>query len=101
MKTIFNFSVIYILLGVVISIIAGSSSGFGVAILVIIYMFPAYLAHSRGHRNGDSIATLNLLLGWTILGWIFALIWAQNDFDEKRAKDTPYDMFKRYLRNRD
>ncbi len=61
-------------------------------------MFPAYLAHSRGHRNSDSIATFNLFLGWTLIGWISALIWAQNDFDRSRQKETPYQMLKPYIK---
>ena len=100
MKELFNFSVIFAILAIVLSIFMGSS-GVGAAFLISIYMFPAYLAQSRGHRNGDSIGTMNLFLGWTIIGWIACLIWAQNDFDESRSKDTPYDMFKRYLDGRD
>ena len=100
MKELFNFSVIFAILAIVLSIFMGSS-GVGAAFLISIYMFPAYLAQSRGHRNGDSIGTMNLFLGWTVIGWIACLIWAQNDFDESRSKDTPYDMFKRYLDGRD
>lgn len=99
MKTLFNLVVTYAILAIVLSLFMGSA-GPGAALLISMYMFPAYLAHSRGHRNGDSIATMNLFLGWTLLGWIACLIWAQNDFDETRAKDTPYDMFKRFLRDR-
>ena len=61
-------------------------------------MFPVYFAHSRGHRNSDSIATFNLFLGWTFIGWIAALIWAQNDFDRSMLNETPYSIAKPYLK---
>ncbi|WP_277226774.1 superinfection immunity protein [Hymenobacter sp. YC55] len=40
----------------------------------LLYFIPAIVA--KGKRNATSILVLNLLLGWTILGWIAALIWA-------------------------
>tara|TARA_B100000674_G_C37200302_1_gene628008 strand:+ start:309 stop:473 length:165 start_codon:yes stop_codon:yes gene_type:complete len=45
MKELFNFSVIFAILAVVLSIFMGSS-GVGAAFLISIYMFPAYLAQS-------------------------------------------------------
>lgn len=36
------------------------------------------------HRNSGSIFILNLLLGWTFIGWVAALIWAfSNDKPQK------------------
>jgi hypothetical protein len=46
------------------------------AICLAIYFFPTAVAGSRGHRNTLAIFILNLLLGWLILGWIGALVWA-------------------------
>ncbi len=43
--------------------------------LCIIYFVPVLLAHDRKHKNVAAIGILNLLLGWTIIGWIIALIW--------------------------
>ncbi|MDR7370651.1 superinfection immunity protein [Flavobacterium aquidurense] len=40
------------------------------------YFFPSYLC--RNHQNPIPISVLNLFLGWTIIGWICALIWALN-----------------------
>jgi hypothetical protein len=34
------------------------------------------IAASRGHPNTIAIAALNILLGWTMLGWIASLVWA-------------------------
>jgi hypothetical protein len=47
-----------------------------VAVLGCIYFLPAFVAGVRDHHNWGAILVLNLLLGWTILGWIIALVWA-------------------------
>lgn len=44
--------------------------------LLIIYCAPAIVAAQRDHHNRQAILVLNLLLGWTLIGWIGALIWA-------------------------
>ena len=40
----------------------------------VIYFIPAIVAWNRMGFNG--IFVLNLILGWTLLGWVAALIWA-------------------------
>jgi hypothetical protein len=45
-------------------------------IFVAIYGLPAIVAAIRHHPNQNAIFILNLLLGWTILGWIAALVWS-------------------------
>jgi uncharacterized membrane protein YqaE (UPF0057 family) len=45
-------------------------------LLVLSYMLPALVATTRGVRRPAGLILLNLLLGWTILGWVGALIWA-------------------------
>src|SRR5882672_459421 len=44
--------------------------------VVVFYLLPALVASVRKHHHGPAIFTLNLLLGWTVLGWILALVWA-------------------------
>lgn len=41
-----------------------------------IYLIPAMLAEYRHHRQRIAIAILNILLGWTFIGWVAALVWA-------------------------
>ncbi|WP_329743499.1 superinfection immunity protein [Dyella sp. A6] len=41
-----------------------------------IYFLPAIVATSRKHPNATAICVLDLLLGWTLLGWVIALVWA-------------------------
>jgi hypothetical protein len=40
------------------------------------YFLPTIVAWLRYHRQAVAIFVLNLLLGWTVLGWIAALVWA-------------------------
>ena len=45
-----------------------------VAILTVGYMLPWAIAATRGKINSGAIFWLNLLLGWTVVGWIIALV---------------------------
>lgn len=51
-------------------------AGTFVAALVFAYFVPAIVAIHRKHNNAVSIFLVNLLLGWTFIGWIGALVWA-------------------------
>jgi hypothetical protein len=42
----------------------------------LIYFLPSIIALLRGHLSTFAIFLLNLLLGWTLIGWIIALIWS-------------------------
>lgn len=45
-------------------------------IILSIYFLPTLVGAIRGHRQTLAIFMTNLLLGWTALGWVAALIWA-------------------------
>lgn len=47
-----------------------------VAIALWLTFLPTFIAYRREHLNRVPILLLNLFLGWTVLGWIGALIWA-------------------------
>lgn len=47
-----------------------------VLIGVVIYFLPTANAYSRKHRSAGGIFLLNLFLGWTLLGWIAAVVWS-------------------------
>ncbi len=40
------------------------------------YYLPAVIAKQRDANNVGVIFRINLLFGWTVLGWIAAFIWA-------------------------
>ncbi len=60
---------------------------FGFMILIILgvlYFLPTIVANLTNKRNTAAIAMLNLLLGWTVVGWIVCLVWALTiDKEEK------------------
>lgn len=47
-----------------------------VAICTLGYMLPWAIAATRGKSNTAAIGWLNLLLGWTGVGWLVALVMA-------------------------
>jgi len=50
--------------------------GFG----FLMYFLPTIIAAVRSKRDTLAIFLLNLFLGWSVIGWIVALIWAaKND----------------------
>ena len=46
------------------------------SILILGYFIPTAIAYKRAHPKAISIIVLNLLLGWTLIGWVAALTWA-------------------------
>ncbi len=44
--------------------------------LFAMYWLPALIAIVRQTPSALGIAMLNFFLGWTVIGWILALIWA-------------------------
>jgi uncharacterized membrane protein YqaE (UPF0057 family) len=49
-------------------------------LLIIVYFIPSFLA--IGKKHGLGIFLLNLFLGWTLLGWLGALIWSVSSPDK-------------------
>jgi hypothetical protein len=47
-----------------------------VFICVFVYFIPSIHAKNRRHPNLKSIFLLNIFLGWTLIGWVVALVWA-------------------------
>lgn len=45
-------------------------------VLLVIYFVPSIVASERKKRNTSAIIALNLFLGWTLVGWVVALVWA-------------------------
>lgn len=41
-----------------------------------LYLLPTAEAWLRRHPNTAAVAALNVLLGWTLIGWVVALVWA-------------------------
>ena len=47
-----------------------------VILIVAIYMLPTLIAYGRDHPRRSTIGLVNVLFGWTLLGWLVAFVWA-------------------------
>lgn len=47
-------------------------------VVILVYFLPALLG--RHKPDATAIATINLILGWTLIGWIVALVMATREF---------------------
>jgi hypothetical protein len=59
-------------------------------ILLPIYFLPSIIAGARSKVNGTAgVVLLNLFLGWTLIGWVGAFIWA---FTGRTAADEAREL---------
>lgn len=67
--------------------------GVGIAVLFIaalLYFLPFFIANARRHPQQGSIFFINLIVGWTLIGWLAALIWSVTGQPEtKKGDPTP------------
>lgn len=46
-------------------------------VLLPLYLLPSIVAAARNKSNGTAgVVLLNIFLGWTLIGWVGAFIWA-------------------------
>ena len=53
-------------------------------VTVLLYFMPTLNARSRAHPSLPSIFLVNLLLGWTLIGWLVAIMWSTSGPDSSR-----------------
>lgn len=47
----------------------------------VMYFLPSIIGLARNKRDLLAIFLVNLFLGWSVIGWIVALVWAaKNDY---------------------
>jgi Superinfection immunity protein len=59
-----------------------------VPLFLIAYFIPFFIATGRKHRFSTAIGLINLLLGWTFIGWLAAIIWAVNRDVREQGEDS-------------
>jgi len=69
-----------------------------VTAVTLLYTLPWAIAATRGKANLDTIVLVNVLLGWTIVGWWIALVMSVLDHKVRLvpASQTPYGYPPRY-----
>ena len=82
MKTNSGEMVLYVVIGVIVL----------VAVLYV-HFLPTIIAYRRRHPSRTAILLLNLIFGWTLIGWVVALLWALAGYDAQRdaARFRIYD----------
>jgi len=58
------------------------------AVGIVVYFIPNWIASARKHHNANAIFMTNLLLGWTVIGWVASLIWALTAVKAEPSKST-------------
>lgn len=61
-----------------------------VIVSIPLYFLPALVAVHRGHSNILAIFLINLFLGWLLVGWVAALVWAVVQTDDRRYDGRRY-----------
>jgi hypothetical protein len=56
-------------------------------IAFLLYFLPSFVASRRGNPNKTAVFVLNLFLGWSLIGWVVALVWACTGEARKAAGD--------------
>ena len=46
--------------------------------LIALHFLPGIVATRRHHPNALAIWLINIFFGWTLIGWVIALVWALN-----------------------
>lgn len=57
-----------------------------IAGISFLYLLPFAFAFGRKRTNTAAIFIVNLLFGWTLLGWVLALVWAVKHDGHKAAQ---------------
>ena len=55
----------------------------------VIHFLPTFVAGSRHAENFWWIFLVNLFFGWTLVGWVIALVWAFRDTSRYVYRYTP------------
>jgi len=55
-------------------------------IVILVYFVPTAAAAATSHLSEQAIFILNLFFGWTLIGWLVALVWAVSP---ARAEQQP------------
>lgn len=62
-----------------------------IMVVLAIYFIPSIVAATRDTPRRGAIFALNLFLGWTLVGWVIALVWAlaEEDNSSSAASGSP------------
>ena len=108
--------ILYFFIGLILFVILDAmlgGTGFVVlgGICLAIYLIPTIVAFARKVPSSLAIAVLNIFLGWSIIGFIVALVWSLKKYDyvpvganqkeDKRTCDKILLEYDRYINEKD
>lgn len=54
-------------------------------LLVVLYFVPLIVVCVRRANNALQVAVVNVLLGWTVIGWVIALVMAVKPMKQRES----------------
>lgn len=63
----------------------------GLMVALVIYGLPSIIAYARRVPSVGSVVVINVLLGWTFVGWVVALALAVRDPKPAGVSDRPVE----------
>lgn len=63
-----------------------------ISVCVCAYFAPSFVAVAKHTSRAGAIFAVNFFLGWTVIGWLVALVWAlgaDSNTDRSRMKKCP------------
>ncbi|MFZ2004283.1 MAG: superinfection immunity protein [Stellaceae bacterium] len=64
------------------SMIGNTTTILMVLAIALLYMLPTLIAFGRGYSHRQDVAVVNILVGWTLIGWIAVFLWASLTYIE-------------------
>jgi hypothetical protein len=56
--------------------------------VAVFYFVPGMVAYAKHHSRPHVVLLFNLLIGWTLIGWVMTLVWALAN-PERGIKPAP------------
>jgi len=76
------FFFIGLILSLILDAILGSTPFITVVVICLgVYLIPTIIAFARKVPSTLSVAVLNIFLGWSIIGFVVALVWSLKNYD--------------------
>ena len=63
----------------------------GIACGTVVYFLPACIGFNEKQEGRLAIFLVNLLLGWTVIGWIISFVWSISEPKEAQPLDCGSD----------
>ncbi|WP_232519369.1 superinfection immunity protein [Caballeronia insecticola] len=55
--------------------------------MIALYLAPSIIADVQGRKDAFLLTVVNILLGWTVIGWFGVFFWARHPVTDKRLRN--------------